>query len=153
MARNTKRDEALTPAQQLAALNRQQVIELLLEQTKEVERLNKENVALRQELERSVSLGQLVERLESAIGRLDPSVKPETNDPEMFGKELSERLWNEAIALVDEVPANNEATALAGDVPAKADDDYDIDFLVRIGDDYDSDLQVIGASQEKTHDE
>ncbi len=104
---NQKKEQAGDP---LSNLSRQQLMELLLEQTKEVERLREENASItkaleeskgreasyREDLDHAFSLLRLTMRLEKAIKKLDPEFVPEPYDPK-----VNAMAWDAACAQAD----------------------------------------------------
>lgn len=78
-------------------MNKQQLLEILIEQSKEADNLKRENIALQKELmntkklaegyrsdlDHAFSLLRLTMRLEKIIQKLDPSYIPDSYEPEV----------------------------------------------------------------------
>lgn len=87
-------------ASELSGMNKQQLLELLLEQSKEAESLKRENIEMQKELHRArkmaaeyrsdldhaYSLMRLTMRLENIIQKLDPSYIPDHYEPGLLAR-------------------------------------------------------------------
>lgn len=87
-------------ASELSSMNKQQLLELLLEQSKEADALKRENIDMQKELHRvrkmaaeyrsdldhAYSLLRLTMRLENIIQKLDPSYVPDHYEPGLLAR-------------------------------------------------------------------
>lgn len=114
----------------ISSMNKQQLLEVLLEQSKEAEVIKRENIELQKELLRTkkladgyrsdldhaYSLLRLTMRLEKVIQKLDPSYEPEHYEPGLLDKLQEEDAAKEAdeenVLLNEEItPELEEAVA------------------------------------------
>lgn len=110
----------------ISGMNKQQLLEVLLEQSKEAEAMKRENIELQKELLRvkkiadgyrsdldhAYSLLRLTMRLEKVIQKLDPSYVPEHYEPGLLDRLQEEDAAHEADegkeALQEEIKLNPE---------------------------------------------
>lgn len=117
----------------VSGMNKQQLLEILIEQSKEADSLKRENIALQKELmnakklaegyrsdlDHAFSLLRLTMRLEKIIKKLDPSYVPENYEPEVMAringepeeKAAADAAADEAKELAEEIRATAEEAA------------------------------------------